>query len=101
VFDWHGGETRRAFALSGPQAALYRGEAFERFLRALAAHPPVAKTAEAAAYFDGEGPATLLIEEVEGLWAPIAERDDWSQFAAKLAQIEQARRAYAIVPVRP
>ncbi|MFN3853270.1 MAG: protein adenylyltransferase SelO family protein [Phreatobacter sp.] len=101
VFDWHGGETRRAFALAGPQAALYRGEAFERFFRALAAHPPLAKTAEAAAYLDGEGPATLLIEEVEGLWAPIAERDDWSLFAAKLAQIEQARRAYAIVPVRP
>jgi len=29
----------------------------------------------------------MLIETVEAIWAPIAERDDWSAFAAKVADI--------------
>jgi hypothetical protein len=40
----------------------------------------------------------MLIEEVEALWAPIAERDDWSPFAAKLAAIETMGEAYATLP---
>jgi hypothetical protein len=28
-----------------------------------------------------------VIDEVEAVWAPIAERDDWSAFEAKLAEI--------------
>jgi len=37
----------------------------------------------------------MLIEEVEALWAPIAERDDWTLFHAKLEDIELMRQAYA------
>jgi serine/tyrosine/threonine adenylyltransferase len=99
-FDWHGGAERRAFALAGPSAAHYQGEAFDRFFAALAAHEPVASTLEAEAYFGGEAPATLVIDEVERLWAPIAETDDWSLFTAKLAHIEQARRAFGLHPAR-
>jgi hypothetical protein len=29
----------------------------------------------------------LLIDDVEGLWAPIAEDDDWSAFEGKLGDI--------------
>ena len=29
----------------------------------------------------------MLIDDVEALWAPIAESDDWSLFAQKIAQI--------------
>ena len=47
------------------------------------------------AYFAGEAPCTMLIEEVEALWAPIAERDDWGPFRAKLGEIEAMRVAYA------
>jgi uncharacterized protein YdiU (UPF0061 family) len=100
MFDWHGGAPRRAFAMAGPQAGLYQGEAFDRLFAALAAHEPVARGVDAAGYFDGDGPATLLIEEVEGLWAPIAERNDWALFHAKLDRIERARKAYAIHPER-
>jgi serine/tyrosine/threonine adenylyltransferase len=96
VFDWHGGAARRDFALAGPQGQLYAGEAFDRLLAALAAHDGRDWTEEAKAYFEGERPATLLIDEVEGLWAPIAERDDWSLFDRKLAEIDLARRAFAI-----
>ena len=37
----------------------------------------------------------MLIEEVEEIWAPIAERDDWMSFHAKLADMEAMRDAYA------
>ena len=70
------------------------GVVFELLFAALSAHEPLPKTAEAAAYFESDGPATLLIEEVEGLWAPIAERDDWSAFAAKLDAIADMSDAY-------
>jgi uncharacterized protein YdiU (UPF0061 family) len=38
-------------------------------------------------YFAGEAPCTMLIEEVEAIWAAIAVRDDWSAFEAKIAAI--------------
>ena len=37
-------------------------------------------------YWSGE-PCAMLIGEVEALWAPIAERDDWAPLHAKVAQI--------------
>ena len=101
LFDWHGGIARRAFAMAGPQGPLYRGETFARLEAALEGREPLPQPAGAAAYFEGDGPATLLIEEVETLWAPIAEKDDWSLFEAKLDHIEQARQAFGIAPVRP
>ena len=49
-------------------------------------------------YFAGAAPCTMLIEEVEALWAPISERDDWGPFEAKLAAIESMREACASGP---
>ena len=37
-------------------------------------------------HWSGE-PCSMLIEEVEAIWAAIAERDDWAPFAAKIAAI--------------
>ena len=45
-------------------------------------------------YFAAPGPCTMLIEDVEALWTPIADRDDWQPLAAKLASIEVMRQAY-------
>jgi hypothetical protein len=36
----------------------------------------------------------MLIDDVEAVWAPIAERDDWSLFEAKLAEIAELRAAH-------
>ena len=36
----------------------------------------------------------VFLESLAPIWAPIAERDDWSAFHAKLAGIDVARRAY-------
>ena len=37
----------------------------------------------------------MLIDEMEALWAPIAERDDWSALHAALDEIEEMRQAYS------
>ena len=36
----------------------------------------------------------MLIDEVEAIWAPIAEADDWSALAAKLDAIALMAEAY-------
>ena len=38
---------------------------------------------------------SLLIEEVEALWAPIAEQDDWAPLYAKIAAIRAMGAALA------
>jgi hypothetical protein len=36
----------------------------------------------------------MLIDEVESIWAAIAESDDWLLLRAKIAQIGEMREAY-------
>jgi hypothetical protein len=43
-------------------------------------------------YFQG-APCTMRIEEVEALWAPIAEDDDWRPLGAKIAAIRELGQA--------
>lgn len=38
----------------------------------------------------------MLIDEVEAIWKPIAETDDWSAFHAKLDTIDQMEEAYSL-----
>ena len=52
-------------------------------------------------YFARPAPCTMLIEEVEALWAPIAEADDWSAFRAKLEAIAEMADAYGTAPAPP
>ncbi|MCR6736479.1 MAG: hypothetical protein NVV83_21420 [Afipia sp.] len=37
----------------------------------------------------------MLIDEMEALWAPIAEQDDWRPLYEALGEIEEMREAYA------
>ena len=57
--------------------------------RALGEYEAAPSSPAAEAYFTGERPITLLYDDIEALWAAIAERDDWSAFEAKLAEIER------------
>jgi serine/tyrosine/threonine adenylyltransferase len=50
----------------------------------------------AAAYFARPEPEELLYDEIEAIWAAIAERDDWAPFNAKLAAIEDARLGWGL-----
>ena len=40
-------------------------------------------------YWTDEQPCSLLIDEVEAIWTPIAAADDWSTFEAKIAAIRR------------
>ena len=92
-FDWRGGDAGRA--MRSPAAGHYSGAAFEVLHGLIAAHPQAANANLDHRYFAREVPRTMLIEEMEALWAPIAEADDWSAFYRVLGEIEEMREAYS------
>ena len=50
----------------------------------------------ASPYFAAPEPQELLYDEIEAIWAAIAERDDWAPFDDKLAGIEAARQGWGL-----
>lgn len=74
------------FALRGlgREDGPYRGRRWSALRSILELYTPVGTPGP---YFEGEGPCTLLIDEIESIWAAIAERDDWGPFDAKIQQI--------------
>lgn len=92
-FDWFGGPASEPRAAASPQSALYAHPDFEPVRTALMARTPVRPDRLAHTYFQRSTPVSLVIEEVEALWAPIATVDDWSLLDAKAAHIEEARQA--------
>ena len=49
-------------------------------------------------YWDEPEPQSLLIDEVEAIWAAIAERDDWTPLTAKLATLKRMGEALGEPP---
>ncbi|MCH8489114.1 MAG: YdiU family protein [Oceanicaulis sp.] len=98
-FDWFCGDQARA--LSSPRAETYKSELFAPVRDGVAARAPVRPERLAHAYFARPEPVHLVIEAVEGLWAPIAEHDDWSVFDATLEAISEARAGYDLGRGRP
>ena len=98
-YDWFGGVASEDRALSGPRSALYGNAEFLDFRRHVADFAPDRPERLAHPAFGHAEPQELLIEEVEALWAPIAETDDWGPLHAKLAALEQARQAYDLAPL--
>jgi len=94
-FDWFGGGASETRAKDSPQAHLYSEASFAPVKAALAARTPVSPERLSHAYFQTNRPASLLIDEIEALWAPIAEHDDWSRYESALDRIEAMRLAYA------
>lgn len=50
-------------------------------------------------YWDDAAPQSLLIEEVEAIWAAIADADDWHPLHAKIAAIRRMGAAHGPPPV--
>jgi uncharacterized protein YdiU (UPF0061 family) len=94
-FDWFGGRTSEKRAAASPSAELYTAENFEPVFATIAAHQTIDGIRLAHPYFAGKKPCTMLIDEVEALWEPIADNNDWSAFHAKLADIAAMREAYS------
>jgi uncharacterized protein YdiU (UPF0061 family) len=88
-FDWFCGAEGRA--LHGPRAALYAEPAFAEFREKLATYALDRPERLDHPYFAAPDPEELLYDEIEALWARIAEADDWTAFHEKLARIETAR----------
>lgn len=97
-FDWYGGLASETRAAASPLAEVYASSAFTPVHANFAAHEAAESVKLDHAYFARQKPCTMLIEEVEGLWAPIAATDDWSALEAKLADIALMREAYGVTP---
>ena len=93
-FDCFGGASSTARARSGPAGAQYAGAAFEAFHGQLSAYAQADPARLSDPYFSRSAPCTMLIEDVERVWAPIATADDWSAFQRKLDEIDGMARAY-------
>ena len=94
-FDWRGGLASVARAQTSPVAELYQSQAFAPLREAMANHALATNARLEHSYFRRKAPCTLLIDEVEALWAPIANHDDWTPLTQKLADISEMRAAYA------
>jgi len=93
-FDWRGGRLSEGRAGDSPFADAYRSEAFAPIRHAFADYQPAPTVNLEHPYFARSEPRTMLIEEMEAFWAPIADHDDWSAFDQALAEIEEMRDAY-------
>src|SRR5690606_33641069 len=92
-FDWFGGEASAERAAASPAAASYATPAFTALRRRLAQYEPSRPAALSPPYFRRPAPCSMLIDELEALWARIATDDDWSALAAKRADIAELRDA--------
>jgi uncharacterized protein YdiU (UPF0061 family) len=95
-FDWFAGDEGRAMA--SVRGDIYAGEAFAEFRGLVGAYSAERPERLANSYFQRPEPEELLYDEIEAIWARIAEDDDWSAFHAKLASIEAARLALGLAP---
>lgn len=55
-------------------------------------------TGERHDYWSEEGPQTMLIDEVEAIWAAIDERDDWSPLREKVSALRRMGEAHGLLP---
>ncbi|MCX7899873.1 MAG: selenoprotein O, partial [Methylocystis sp.] len=94
-FDWRGGLASEKRAAASAAADFYRREEFAALRAAFADHQATDARLDCP-YFRRSKPCTMLIDEVEALWAPIAERDDWAPLYAKIDEIREMGEAYAL-----
>jgi uncharacterized protein YdiU (UPF0061 family) len=92
-FDWFGGAASEDRAMGGARAHLYAGQGMGELRGWFGAYEAERPERLDHAYFRGPEPQELLYDEIEAIWAAIAERDDWAPFDAKIAGIRLAAEA--------
>lgn len=95
-FDWRGGSLSATRAARSAAAEFYASEIFRPLADLMETFGPADDVNLDHPYFAREKPRTMLIEEMEAIWAPIAERDDWGLFHRTLGEIAEMREAYGI-----
>ena len=96
-FDWRGGRLSAERAATSPAAEHYASPNFAPLQSLIEQHGPAPGANLDHPYFARQRPRTMLIEEVEALWAPIAEADDWGPLERALAEIEEFVRVAGYV----
>ncbi len=96
-FDWQGGEVSAARAQASPAASFYDHPTFAPIRALLGEREPADPARLEHPYFAGD-PCTMLIDEMEATWTPIAEDDDWSPFDAKVQDIRRMGDALGLTP---
>jgi len=76
-FDWRGG--------GDPGAEAYPCDQFRELAKRLEGRA----RAQAHPYWSDAGPCSMNIDEVEAIWAGIAERDDWKPFEEKVTAVRR------------
>jgi protein adenylyltransferase len=101
LFDWYGGLRSAERAEQSPSASIYATPSFDAVRTALQGFEPAPEARLDHSYFARRTPCTMLIDEVEALWAPIVRSDDWSAFAAKLLDVGVMAEAYGTATASP
>lgn len=97
--DWFCGAESENRAMAGPRAALYSGADFDAWRTLIDGREPDRPARLQHPHFARTEPVSLVIDEVEALWEPIAARDDWGLFEARLREIDGLAEALALHPV--
>jgi uncharacterized protein YdiU (UPF0061 family) len=99
-FDWFCGRLSAERAARGPAADFYQSADFGPLREELMRRSPMAPERLGHPYFLGS-PETMLIDEVEAIWAAIAEQDDWAPLRAKIDRLGALREALGLNASRP
>jgi uncharacterized protein YdiU (UPF0061 family) len=86
-FDWRGGDLRH-------EGSAYASEHFAAFRAAVAPFAPAPGLDHS--YWSDAAPCSMLIDEVEAIWAQIADHDDWTPLESKVAAIRRMGEAHAL-----
>ncbi len=82
--------------MGGPRAHLYGGAAAAELRGWLALYEPDRPERVDDPVFKRPEPEELLYDEIEAIWARIAEADDWSGLEQKILRIRAAGGAYGL-----
>lgn len=96
-FDWFGGELSHKRALAGPRREYYNGVAFSLLRQYMNSYQTQSPQLLDNVCFQKADPETLLINEIEAIWAAIDRCDDWQPFDAKIKAIQNQGHAYSLV----
>jgi hypothetical protein len=97
IFDWQGGFASATRAARSPAHAAYESPAFAALKEMLQPYDVAQPERLSHPYFDRERPETLVIDEIEAIWAAIDKHDDWQPLTAKCMALENAGRAVGTI----
>jgi uncharacterized protein YdiU (UPF0061 family) len=95
-FDWWGGPASTQRAFEGPRGAAYVTSTFASLRKLLEDRRPANPGALEHEYFGRAAPCSLLIDEIEAIWASIAQANDFGPFERKVEDIRLARRVLGL-----